>query len=137
MVVYTDKHQIPFQIDEDDYFVVAKYFWYIDINGYPRTNIRREGYNRFGKRNQQGMQLSRFLLGKAPHGLIWDHKNQDKLDNQRENIRAVTRIINGRNKGLQSNNPSGVNGVSRWRHKWQVTIVVAQKKLLHRCIQYG
>ena len=40
-----------------------------------------------------------------------DHRDRIKNNNRWENLREVTRIINNRNKGIQTNNKSGVVGV--------------------------
>ena len=70
------------------------------------------------------------------HRLVWllvhgytpekglDHIDRDKLNNRVENLREVSQSCNMRNKSIQSNNKSGVTGVS-WseeRGKWQVYI---------------
>lgn len=34
MIVLTDKHHLPFEIDEADYEAVSRYAWHI-VNGYP------------------------------------------------------------------------------------------------------
>ena len=94
MIVYTNKHKIPFQIDEDDYEIVSRYSWHLE-HGYPATNIRCY-YNGLWI-SSRTLRLHQFLLGKAPEGLEWDHIDQDKLNNQRKNCRAVTRQINSRN----------------------------------------
>lgn len=53
-----------------------------------------------------------------------DHINLNKLDNRRENLRLATRINNGTNRAIQSNNTSGYKGVSwsKSSKKWQVSI---------------
>jgi hypothetical protein len=97
MILYTKKHKVPFQIDEEDYPLVSSYTWHV-AGGYVR--------------NSQSEMLHILLFGKAPQGLIWDHKNRDKLDNRRENLRPVTHVVNARNRGPRSENLAGVRGVS-------------------------
>ena len=119
MILFTDKHRIPFQIDEADYEAVSRYYWHIAVKGYPTTNI--------GRREQaRQIRLHHFLLGRAPAGLEWDHINRDKLDNRRANLRAVTASENRRNTDLRSDSKSGVTGVC-WasrEQKWQAYINV-------------
>jgi len=123
MIVLTDKHKIPFQIDEDDHEAVKRYPWFIS-QGYPTTNIGKEG---FGKRP---ITLHLFLLGPAPDGLQWDHTNRNRRDNQRSNFRAITQKENTRNLGIQSDNTSGVPGVwwDRQRNKWVAEIKVDYRR---------
>lgn len=53
--------------------------------------------------------------GKYPEFEI-DHKNRDGLDNDFSNLRDVPHIKNANNKGMYSNNTSGVTGVY-WRKR--------------------
>jgi hypothetical protein len=111
MIIYTRKHNSPFQIDESDYEIVSRYFWFIDPGGCPRTNVQ-----------SRSTKLPTLLLGRAPDGLEWDHKNRDPSDNRRENLRAVTHAQNTRNRSLASHNTSGVTGVTRHGNRWMVRI---------------
>jgi len=115
MTIYTDKHKIPFKIDEEDYVSVSNYSWYIS-HGYPTTNLRK--YNSLGHHwdgtnwyDRIPVYLHIFLIGKAPDKLEWDHKNLDKLDNRRENLRIMTKTGNRRNKGPRIENISGYPGI--------------------------
>src|SRR5581483_3829710 len=60
----------------------------------------------------------------VPVGYEIDHINRDKLDNTRENLRVVTRMLNQHNTGIRHNNKSGYKGVI-WRkrsNKWVASI---------------
>jgi urocanate hydratase len=103
MVLYTNKHKQPFQIDEEDWDRVSQKIW-------------REGTGKYIVTGHHCTQLHIFLLGYAPDGLEWDHFNRDKKDNRKENLRAVTRSVNIRNVGLLCTNKSGVRGVHRHTH---------------------
>ena len=92
MICYTDKHHIPFQIDEEDYESVSRYTWCIDSTGYPSTHSAGET-----------IRLHYFLMRHPSIGLEWSHKDNDKLNNQRDNLQPATRVMNARNS--RSNSP--------------------------------
>jgi hypothetical protein len=54
---------------------------------------------------------------KAPPGKFVDHRNLNKLDNRRQNLRIATRSQNGMNRRAMSNNELGIKGVSRDKNK--------------------
>jgi hypothetical protein len=63
--------------------------------------------------------------------MVVDHQNNDSLDNRRENLRHVSRHINGVNQKFQSRNKSGYRGVS-WRKdhlRWQSVARVNGKNI--------
>ncbi len=123
MILYTDKHRIPFQIDEEDYEAVRRYSWSIYGPGYLTTTVGRRPHRRL-------VHLHVFLMGRAPEGTVWDHENRDKFDNRRSNLRPVAHSINQYNTGLDSNNTSGVKGVS-WSKsggRWEAYIKIDGRK---------
>lgn len=123
MILLSNKHKIPFQVDEEDYEVVSNYVWCV-----------RQGYVSRNNRDGKTTHLHTFLLGKAPEGLVWDHENRDKLDNRRDNLRAVTESVNVQNTGLRSTNLSGTKGISlRPNGWWQVRITVNKERLVLGC----
>lgn len=115
--VYTNKHGIPFQIDEDDLESVVCRSWYIlGINpGYPTSTLKVYGHPTI---KQRVIFLHNYLLGSAPDGLEWDHIDRDPLNNRRNNFRAVTHQVNCRNASEIKQSKSGVKGVSRDGSKW-------------------
>ena len=69
------------------------------------------------------------------HHHIWgkkvqlDHINRDKLDCRKSNLREATCQQNAQNRGMMSNNTSGITGV-RWSkrlQKWRVQIFINGK----------
>merc|ERR1711966_66558 len=59
-----------------------------------------------------------------------DHINQNKLDNRLENLRWVNHRENNINRGIQSRNKSGVNGVrfNKHRNYWVGSIYIEEYK---------
>lgn len=70
-----------------------------------------------------------FMTGEWPDDEI-DHINGNRLDNRWENLRAVSREENFKNKKIAKNNTSGVMGVHKDKNlnKWIVQINVSGKK---------
>ena len=63
------------------------------------------------------------MTGDWPNGVI-DHINRDRTDNRWCNLRDVDYSLNSQNRGLQSNNTSGVVGVT-WHNEnqmWEVRL---------------
>lgn len=75
------------KVDEADFEEVNRRTWYL-CNGYARTDIWEAGKRRH-------VYMHRMILGTELHV---DHKNGDKLDNQRDNLRPVTRSQNLQNR---------------------------------------
>lgn len=59
--------------------------------------------------------------GNDPGGLLVDHRDGDHLNNHPDNLRKATHSQNQMNKGMRSDNASGVPGVcwDAWRGKWK------------------
>lgn len=99
-------------IDDSDAELVLSRRWHLDSQGYPSCR------GRGGK----GGRLHELLLGRAPRGLVTDHRNGDKLDNRRENLRRVTQAVNCQN--LAARSARGYRGVylDRARGTWYVQV---------------
>lgn len=105
-------------VDDEDYAHLSRWKWKLQPNGY----VARTAYCPVRKYAAVTVLMHREIL-QPPAELYVDHKNRDRLDNQRSNLRAVTNPVNTRNQGVSSRNTSGVLGVSwdRQREKWRAT----------------
>jgi hypothetical protein len=104
-------------IDNEDYAELSQYHWFARWNG---TDYRAKRMDRKdGKRIEIQMYNQIMPVSK---GFEIDHANRNPLDNRKHNLRIVTRSQNQRNKGIQKNNTSGINGVyfNRFAKKWGV-----------------
>ncbi len=116
-------------VDDEDYdriFAIGR--WHYN-NGYAARNYR---YNRVsdGKLVNKGIWMHRVIMD-TPDGMDTDHIDNDKLNNQRSNLRICSRSENKQNCGKRSNNTSGYKGVS-WNKrskKWQVFVWVNYKQI--------
>lgn len=110
-------------VDDEDYERVAQIKWHAVCQRRVWYAQRNFISAKTGRRTTQRMQ--RFILGDctAPH---IDHRDQDGLNNQRENLRPCTFAQNFRNRGAQRNNTSGYKGVT-WhptKKRWIAAIQV-------------
>lgn len=71
-----------------------------------------------------------YHCGAMPEKQI-DHINRDRSDNRIDNLRDVSSAENCRNRGIGSDNKSGVNGVYKNKpsNKWHVQIKVKGKRI--------
>ena len=92
----------------------------ISIYGYRQVCISRKTY--FTHR-----LIFMMFNGYLPK--IVDHIDRDTSNNRIENLREVSAVQSSYNRGLQSNNTSGIKGVTWHRHykKWQVQLHIDKK----------
>ena len=80
--------------------------------------------------------LHRIIMG-APKGLVVDHIDGDKLNNQKNNLRICSQSDNSKNQRKPKNNSSGFKGVvlDSWavsqnlKKKWLSQIKVDRKRI--------
>jgi hypothetical protein len=102
-------------LDEADADIYDAHCWYM-INGYvARTK-------QLGQGKTTTSYLHRELL-RNPRNKDIDHKDGNKLNNSRANLRACSKSQNGSNRRIHHTNNSGYKGVCRHSSgKWQATI---------------
>lgn len=109
-----------FSADDAD---LRKVRWRLDSKGYAVTS--RNGRSFLAHR----IVLSRKIGRELKRDELTDHRNRNKLDNRRSNVRAATAVQNGQNRGMSSANSSGHRGVC-WHkvaRKWVVLVRVNGK----------
>ena len=101
-------------VDAEDYERVAAFRWHLAAGGYAGRDVRVDG-------QKVKVYLHRYVLGDRYAPQV-DHRNGDKLDCRRHNLRAVTPSQNGQNRqGPNRRNTTGVRGVTwlpRWGRYW-------------------
>jgi len=113
-------------IDAADYDELSQFKWYYNASagGYAARNIKLDN----GKKS---IELLHRRLNDTPVGFDTDHKNTDRLDNRRSNLRTATRQQNERNRSSMNANTSGCRGVSfdKSRGKWAAYIKFNYRKI--------
>ena len=117
MVCYTNKNNVPFQIDEEDFDLVKQNIWHL-TNGYVVTSKGRKEF-----------RLHRLIMH-TPDGMQTDHINGDILDNRKENLRVCTQNQNLYNQKKRANKSSKYKGVylHKLANKWMAYIDKDRKR---------
>jgi hypothetical protein len=105
-------------IDADDYEKVKKYKW--------SFNHKTKTVAGSAPNYKPRIYLSRLIMDVIDPQLEVDHKNHDKLDNRKENLRPCFHSQNQKNLKILKNNTSGYKGVS-WctrANQWRARIHV-------------
>jgi hypothetical protein len=98
-------------VDEVDYVKLRNWRWSLGSHGYAKRNVR------LGSK-QIAVLLHREIMD-APAELEVDHKDGDRLNNLRSNLRLVTHAQNQQNRNPHERNTSGYRGVYWRAGKWQ------------------
>lgn len=115
------------QVDDTDFDHLNQWKWYLK-GGYA---TRQEHFGMVdGKQKQRTILLHRFIM-REPIGLEIDHRDLDRLNCQRSNLRPATRKQNQANRPAQCNNTSGFKGViwSKANKKWRANLTHMGKKI--------
>lgn len=117
--------------------VSGKFYWKVDFDNHSIGDLagnNHDGYLMLVV-SKKKVFLHRLawlaVYGEFPKGFI-DHINKNRSDNRIENLRDATKVENGMNRKLSSNNKSGFTGVS-WsgtHKKWISQISDNKKRIL-------
>lgn len=118
-----NRRKISVLVDNEDFELLSKYSWYSDSHGYAITSKKPNG-----KRIR--ILMHRFIMSPSK-GMEVDHKDRNRLNNQKSNLRICTVTQNRRNIGRNKVNKSGYKGVS-WHintNMWETRINFNNHKL--------
>ena len=103
-------------IDEEDYIRVRELSWTTNDRGYVVSWWRKEG--------KKGCIYLHALIMETPKGKHTDHKNHNKLDNRKVNLRICTQAENTRNRQILPGFRSKFKGVTKDKNRngWRASI---------------
>lgn len=105
-------------VSDCDYEMLMRYRWHLDSQGYAGARIDGVLW-----------RMHRFIM-KPPKGMVVDHDNDRKLDNQRDNIQICTPSQNQMKRRLGVNNRWGYRGIFKTDcNKWKARIMVNYKEI--------
>lgn len=119
-------------VDNKDYYWLSQWKWTY-MKGYA---VRSSG----GRKNRKMIYMHRLIL-QVPKGLFTDHIDHNTLNNQKHNLRIVTKSKNMFNSKIAKHNTSGIKGVHRYTvrqryknkiyeyHRWKATITINGKTI--------
>jgi len=101
-----------FYFDLEDYEKIKNHCWSENKNGYIYNSLHKIRQHRLimNATDKKNMEI--------------DHKNNQKHDNRKENLRYATRQNNLMNRGANSNNKLGIKGVYKSNKKYSASIRV-------------
>ena len=111
-------------VDDEDFEWLSQFKWFAVASKAKRTFYAARQLQRVNGK-QYIIYMHHEIIGKPPKGFEVDHESGRGIDNQRENLRFVTRRQNCQNrKNVKSS--SEYPGVSWYKRdkKWQVHIVI-------------
>ena len=91
-------------VDDEDFEYLNQWKWFYTSDGYPARSV-------YFKHKKKKLSMH-CAIKQAPDGYEIDHKNRNRLDNRRENLRICTHSQNMANRRRSKNNTSGYKGVS-------------------------
>lgn len=115
--------------DEEDEEEVRKYTWHRSSGGYVVSCV-----------NGQTVRMHRFLMKPKSLAVVIDHKDNNPLDNRRQNLRESTCKQNAQNRRKKDNLTSRYYGVSKQGNLWYVTCgsyAASYKQEIHAAWDYN
>jgi len=109
-------------VDPEVYSEVAQFRWFLHTEGYAQRTVPDP------EKRRRTILMHREVLS-PPQGTEIDHRNGDRLDNRRANLRAATKAENQRNSRSRRGSSSVYKGVC-WdtaNGKWKATITVHRR----------
>jgi hypothetical protein len=116
-------------VDDEDYGFISQWEWFCDSGGYAVRSVESPKEN--GNRKRSVIRMHR-IIAKTPDGMRVDHRDHDRLNNQRYNLRNATEGQNSMNRKPYVGKKSPYKGVTQRKggEKW-IAQIRLNKKLKH------
>ena len=114
-------------VDDKDYEIIILDKWFV--------HFERGRYYAWRNKNKRPMRMHHVVMGIPPKGYEIDHIDRNGLNNQRNNLRIVTRSENNLNAKKRKNSSSQYKGV-QWnknKQKWYAEFKYLGKRF---CLGY-
>ncbi|MCG3797047.1 HNH endonuclease [Bacillus toyonensis] len=110
------------QVSDEDFDWLNQYGWIATRDGYAISSVQIE-------ERYVTVLMHRFIMGQ-PSGLVVDHIDGNRLNNQRSNLRVCTQSQNSKNQG-SSIGTSKYKGVhwDKEKNKWLAQIMIQRKNV--------
>lgn len=132
-VKYFSKYMISIKLNNSNELIhlseedkeLLQYGWYVNTRGYVERSNGKHSKKKL-HREVMEREVGRKLIPKEQV----DHKNGNRLDNTRENLRLATASQNVMNSKISTRNSSGYKGVSfhKAAGKWRAVIIAKGKR---------
>lgn len=112
--------------------------WNIDKDGYARRSKNRKAEGLSTLTIFAHSVVAKRVFGeKSNNSLVVDHINRNKLDNRRENLRMVTKSVNGMNSAPSKSSRSGIKGIGYHGRYWHWNVMVNRKQYHGSSVCFG
>ena len=95
-------------VDDEDYDYLMQWKWFAHWSNITKSYYAQRNEGKIP--NRSVVHMSREVM-KTPKDMRCDHKNHDTLNNQKYNLRNVTRSQNGMNSRVYKNNELGERNI--------------------------
>lgn len=111
------------QVSEEDFAHLNQFDWAPDPKGYVRRSVDN-------KTTFMHHEVLKRMGCEIPDGMEADHKDRNKFNNRRDNLRVVTRSVNSINRELHAN-VSGCPGVTynRQDNCWMAKLQINKRSI--------
>jgi hypothetical protein len=93
-------------IDDEDFTFLNQWKWYCSSSGYANRSIR------LGAGGKKKIIHMHRLISNCPSGQQVDHRDLNRLNNQKSNLRICNQSQNEMNKNIRRDNTTGYRGIS-------------------------
>lgn len=120
--------------DNIDHDLISAYHWYLFKNGnsfYAMSTLTN-------RPNGKAILMHRLIMDITNSKVLIDHKNQNGLDNTRDNLRVATKAQNSMNSKIFNTNSSGYRGVDvidQQRNMFRARISIKGKNIHIGCFK--